>query len=246
MTQDNCKRIAMWSGPRNISTAMMRSFENRSDTTVIDEPFYAYYLAETGLDHPGRDAILASQPTDAKSVIKALLAPVPAGIKVFYQKMMTHHLLSDIDLAGMDCLTHVFLLRDPRAMIASYVNARDQISLMDIGMLQMQDLFSRTCDRLGAAPPVLNSQDVLKNPEKALRALCTAVDIDFDPAMLSWPAGCRESDGVWAPHWYDSVIKSTGFNPFIPKIIKLTPEQENIADHCLPIYEKIQRYALKI
>lgn len=241
MTQE-VKRIAMWSGPRNISTAMMRSFENRPDTAVIDEPFYAFYLDRTGDEHPRRDQVIASQPTEPTQVIKQLMGPVKSGVKIFYQKQMTHHLLPEVDLSALDGLNHVFLIRDPRAMVASYVRSRDTVAVNDMGMQQMWDLFQRTSDRLGFSPPVLDSKAVLQNPEIALRGLCAAIDIPFDAAMLSWPAGKRDSDGAWASHWYGSVEKSTGFMPYAETDITLSAHEESVAAQCMPFYEKMQKF----
>lgn len=238
-------RLAMWSGPRNISTALMRSFENRTDTVVVDEPLYGFYLDRTGLDHPMRADIIASQSCDPDQVIAQLKAPLPAGKTLHYQKHMTHHLLPEIDRAVFDDFTPVFLIRDPRAMVASYNRAMDQVTAQDLGIPQMADLFNRTADRLGKAPPVLDSRTVLADPQSALMNLCAAVGIDFDPAMLAWPTGPRPTDGAWAPHWYKSVIASTGFKPSQDKAPPaLTAALQKVADECMPVYEKLKAFAL--
>src|SRR3954468_11616121 len=179
----------MWSGPRNISTAMMRSFENRPDCAVVDEPFYAAYLAETGLAHPMRDAVLASQPQDWRAVAKALVEAEPAA--VFYQKQMTHHMRPRFGLAWMDACRNAFLIRDPAAVLASYVKARAEVTLEDIGVVRQRELFEREADRLGAAPPVVEGADVLADPRGVLGALCAALKVPFRDEMLSWPAGRR-------------------------------------------------------
>jgi hypothetical protein len=241
---DDVTRIAMWSGPRNISTAMMRSFENRSDTQVIDEPFYAHYLFETGIEHPGRDAVLAGQSTDDKHVAETLLAPLQNGKKIFYQKHMSHHQLMGMDQGWMDRVTHAFLIRDPRATLASYVKAREEVSLSDLGLPQQLALFDQMADRLGEAPPVIDSADLRKDPETKLTALCDALDIPFDTAMLSWPAGKRDTDGVWAPWWYNEVEASTGFKPYKYKKPDIADHLESIADLAVPYYEKLSRYCL--
>ena len=201
----------MWSGPRNLSTALLRSFENRADCTVSDEPFYAAYLAETGLDHPLRAAVLASQPTDWREVTAELSGPAPDGVALWYQKHMTHHMLPAFGRAWIDQCRNAFLIRDPSRVLASYIRSREDVTLADIGVVQQSELFDRVADRLGHAPPVIDAADVLADPARTLSALCKALDIAFDPAMLCWPAGRRASDGVWAPAWYAGVEASTGF-----------------------------------
>lgn len=204
-------RIAMWSGPRNISTALMRSFENRPDCNVIDEPLYGYYLQRTGLAHPGGDEIVRSMDCDWRSVAANLCQRHPGSCSVYYQKQMTHHILPEVELDFTDCLENCFLIREPRRIIASYLRVRPDFTLEELGFPQQWQLFNRVADKLGVAPPVLDSAQVLNAPEKNLRALCKAVGIGFSEAMLQWPAGARASDGVWAPHWYEAVEKSTGF-----------------------------------
>jgi hypothetical protein len=204
-------RIAMWSGPRNLSTALMRSFENRPDTAVVDEPFYAVYLNATGLDHPMRDDVLRSQSKDWRSVVSELTGPMPKGRDVFYQKHMTHHLLPEIDRSWTSQVRNAFLIRAPEDVLASYAAVRAAPTLEDIGVPQQRELFDREADRLGEAPPVVDSFDLRENPRGVLVALCNAVGIPFTDRMLSWPAGKRTSDGVWAPAWYAAVERSTGF-----------------------------------
>jgi len=201
----------MWSGPRNLSTAMMRAFENRTDCAVSDEPFYAAYLAETGLDHPMRDAVLASQPTDWREVAQQLVGDAPEARPLWYQKHMTHHMLPAFGREWIAECRNAFLIRDPVRVLASYVKSRETVTLADIGVVQQSELFDAVADRLGHAPPVIDAADVLADPARTLGALCAALAIDFDPAMLSWPAGKRASDGVWAPAWYAGVEASTGF-----------------------------------
>jgi hypothetical protein len=181
----------MWSGPRNISTAMMRSFENRPDCQVVDEPFYAAYLARTGLDHPMREAVLASQPQ--------VWAEVAAGLEnldgpLIYEKHMTHHMLPDFGLDWMDQRTNAFLIRDPAEVLASYVVKRAEVRLEDIGAVRQREIFDRVANRLGRAPPVVLGADVLEDPDGMLRRLCAALEVEFSPAMLAWPAGRRDSD----------------------------------------------------
>lgn len=239
-------RIAAWSGPRNISTAMMRSFENRADTAVIDEPFYAAWLAWSGADHPMRAEVLASQPTDWRRVVHALLGPVSGGRTVFYQKHMTHHVLPDMDLSWMAACRNVFLIRAPEAVVASYSARRSEVTLEDIGVVQQAELFEREADRLGQAPPVIDAADVLADPEGGLSALCAAVGVPFDRAMLAWPAGPRDTDGVWAPAWYEAVWRSTGFGPpSAPEPTdRLGSALRAVAEAARPIYERLARHRL--
>jgi len=239
-------RICMWSGPRNISTAMMRSFENRSDCAVSDEPFYAAYLAETGLDHPMRDKVLASQPTDWRAVAAALAGPAPGGAKVWYQKHMTHHMLDGFGLDWANGAVNAFLIRDPARVLASYVVKRGEVTLADIGVERQRELFEREADRLGAPPPVVEGRDVLADPAATLGRLCAALGVAFDPAMLAWPAGPRDSDGVWAPAWYDAVERSTGFGPPPDETAPpaLTDDLRRIAEAARPHYERLVAFRL--
>jgi hypothetical protein len=238
-------RIAMWSGPRNISTAMMRSFENRADTAVIDEPFYAVYLATTGLIHPMQEQVLAAQPQVWQRVVAGLLGPVPGGRQVFYQKHMTQHMLPAFGREWISQCRNAFLIRSPAAVLASYTEKRADVTLADIGFVQQRELFDREADRLGHAPPVLESSDVLRDPRGALTALCAALGIAFSESMLSWPAGKRASDGVWAPAWYDAVERSTGFAaPRETKSTFLADDLKAIADMAWPHYEHLARFRL--
>jgi hypothetical protein len=239
-------RIAMWSGPRNISTAMMRSFENRSDTAVIDEPFYAAFLAATGIDHPMREESMASQPLDPLAVVERILGPVPAGRPIWYQKHMTHHMVDGFPRDWIVKMRNAFLIRAPEDVLVSYVQKREEVTLDDIGFVSQAELFDGEAQRLGKAPPVIHASDVLADPRRALNALCDALGIAFSEAMLSWPAGRRATDGAWAPVWYASVERSTGFAPpregatraQLPNRLKL------IADEARPHYEKLLRHKL--
>lgn len=236
-------RIAMWSGPRNISTAMMRAFENRGDCRVVDEPFYAAYLAETGLDHPLRDAVLAAQPQDWRAVVADLAAPQAA---VVYEKHMAHHMRPGFGLDWTRDCRNAFLIRDPAEVLASYVAKRSgEVTLDDIGIVRQHEIFDRESDRLGRAPPVVRGADVLADPRGTLSALCLALGIPFDEAMLAWPAGPRASDGVWAPAWYDSVWRSTGFEtPARAAYPPLPDELLRIAETARPHYEALLAHRL--
>jgi len=230
-------RIAMWSGPRNISTAMMRAWENRGDCAVIDEPLYAHYLAHTGLDHPGRDEVIAAGETDWRRVVAHLLGPVPGGRAIVYQKHMTHHLLPHIGREWLRELTHVFLIRDPREVLLSYVKSRPTVSAEDIGVVQQLEIFRHVSELTGHEPPVIDAGEFLKAPEAQLRALCALLAIPFTPRMLNWPPGPRDSDGVWAPHWYDQVLRSTGFEAHRPRRAQVPAEYETILAAVLPSFE---------
>lgn len=232
-------RIAAWSGPRNISTAMMRAFENRPDATVSDEPLYAAYLAETGLDHPGRDAILASQSADPTEVTRALSGPSPDGAAVWYQKHMTHHLLDTVDRGWMANLRHVFLIRSPRRVVASYARRRGRPTLLDLGFVQQQAIYQHVREQLEQQPPVLDADDVLRDPAGMLTALCAHLEIPFSADMLRWPSGPRATDGVWAPHWYDRVLASTGFAPHTPELPDVHPDLAPLVQSATPIYDAL-------
>jgi len=226
-------RVAMWSGPRNISTAMMRSFGARADTLVVDEPLYAHYLAVTGLDHPGREEILASQPTDWREAAAALTGPVPAGVDVFYQKHMTHHLLPDIGRDWLAGLTHAYLIRDPAYVVASYAKVRGTPTLDDVGFSAQIEIFRRY------GGPVVDTADVLRDPATVLAKLCEALGIGFDPAMLRWEPGRRDTDGVWAPHWYAAVEASTGFAPYDPRPPEVPERLRGLVEEARPFYEEM-------
>lgn len=238
-------RIAMWSGPRNISTAMMRAFENRPDTSVVDEPFYACYLAVTGANHPMRAEVLASQSQNWRAVAAALTGPAPGGRAVFYQKHMTHHMLPGFGLEWAAACRNAFLIRAPDRVLASYAKVRGEATLEDIGVPQQAAIFDAACQRLGYAPPVVDGADVLADPRRVLGALCASLSIPFDEGMLSWPAGRRMSDGVWAPAWYAAVEASTGFAPPSDDPPPELPDAlRRVADAARPFYEGLAQHRL--
>ncbi len=232
-------RLAMWSGPRNISTAMLRAWENRADTVVVDEPLYGFYLERTGLPHPGAAEVVAHEETDWRRVAERLTGPLPPGARIFYQKHMAHHLLPEVERDWLWGLAHAFLVRDPREMLLSLAKVTPQPSAEDTGLPQQQALFDQLRERTGRTPPVLDARDVLGDPRALLTRLCSAVGVAFDEAMLSWPAGPRDSDGCWAPHWYAAVEGSTGFQSWSPRDGELTAELEAVRAECQPIYDAL-------
>jgi hypothetical protein len=237
-------RIAMWSGPRNLSTALMRSFGSRKDCAVADEPFYAAYLAISGADHPMREEILASHEGDWRKVAGFVSGDAPGGAAIFYQKHMTHHMLPEIGRQWMRSCRHAFLIRHPARVLASYAAKREAVALADIGFTQQAELFEEAAALAGRAPPVVDADALLADPRKTLGALCAALGIGFDEAMLSWAAGPRPSDGAWAPHWYEAVNRSTGFAAPQPARPLADRRLRAIEREALPIYETLARYAL--
>ena len=236
----------MWSGPRNISTAMMRAWGNRPDTFVIDEPFYAFYLMATGKKHPGADEIIASGETNWRKVVEQCgrRLSAPTGKKIFYQKQMTHHLLPEIDREWLVDMTNCFLIRDPREVILSYIKKQGDPTLEDLGFVQQAEIFDWVRARTGSIPPVIDASDVLQNPERILRLLCTAVGVEFDESMLSWPSGLRETNGVWARYWYGEVAKSTSFQPYKPREGIVPDGLHGLHEQCREYYERLYEYRL--
>ena len=235
-------KIAMWSGPRNLSTAMMYSFAARGDCAVVDEPFYGAYLAATGLHHPMAEQVIASQSRDPAVVAQECL--VQPDQRLFYQKHMTMHMQPDWDLGFMRGLTNVFLIRHPARVIASYAQKRESPQLADIGFVQQAELFDRVADDLGAAPLVLDSADVRADPRATLTRLCAALGIAFTDRMLSWPPGPKPYDGVWAPHWYDQVWKSTGFGGAEGDLPVLSAEFQRLCDAASESYQKLSKHKI--
>ncbi|MBA84113.1 sulfotransferase-like domain-containing protein [Thalassobius sp. S69A] len=233
-------RIAMWSGPRNLSTAMMYSFGARPDCAVLDEPFYGPYLRLTGLDHPMREEILASRPEGAEEVVAQILGSVPAQKPHFYQKHMTQHMVLGMPRDWMAEVTNVFLIRHPARVIASFGAKWDGFRLSDIGFTQQTELFEY-CRALGQNPVVVDSSDIRRDPEGMLRKLCAAIGLEFDPAMLSWPRGGHPTDGVWAAHWYGAVHSSTGFAPAEGELPALEGVAADLLAEAWPHYERLAR-----
>ena len=238
-------RIAMWCGPRNLSTAMMRSFGARGDTVVSDEPFYGAYLKATGDDQPMKDAVIASMDCDWASVAAAMSGPPPTPSAIWYQKHMAHHMEGPVSIADLPGHTHAFLIRDPARVVASYAAKRVRVRPEHLGVARQRAYFDREADRLGHAPPVVDSADILRDPPRVLAALCAALGIGWDRAMLAWEPGRRATDGVWAAHWYGAVEASTGFGP--PDDAPppaLDPEAAAVAEACRGDYAYLAGFVL--
>jgi len=237
-------RIAMWSGPRNISTAMMRSWGNRPDTFVCDEPLYAHYLEQTGLDHPGAQEVIAHHESDWRVVVDMLVGSPVHGRAIFYQKHMAHHLLPDMDRDWLSSLTNCFLIRDPREMVTSLIKRYADVTIEDTGLPQQVEIFETVRSNTGSVPPVLDARDVLTDPRGMLTRLCHALGVAFLDDMLTWPAGPRDTDGIWAKHWYDAVNESTGFKPFSPKNEPVPSELQPQLDQCMEYYNHLAAFRM--
>lgn len=234
-------RIASWSGPRTISTAMMRAWENRPDCAVVDEPLYAAHLARTGLDHPGAREVIGAGETDPRRAITAVLEDDRAPVQ--YVKHMAQHLPDDLDLSWTFALHNILLVRDPREVVASYVRARESVAPEDLGVLQQVRL-QQTWSEHGVSAPVIEVSDFLAAPQAYLRHLCSWVGVEFTDAMLSWPPGPRSSDGVWARYWYDAVRASTGFEAPRARSLDLAAHESQVAERCRPAYEQLHAVRL--
>ena len=230
-------RIAMWSGPRNLSTAMMYSFAARGDCRVVDEPFYAAYLDQTGVDHPMRDAVLASQDRRPNQVAKALVSAVLEP--VYYQKHMTHHMLEDWDDAWMVAVKHAFLIRHPARVVASYARKREAPVLDDLGFVQQTRIF----DQVGGGV-VVDSSDIRADPSNMLPKLCNMIGVPWTENMLSWPAGGHSADGIWAAHWYNAVHASTGFDGPEGPLPVLDGAYADLVDAAMPHYEALAAHKI--
>lgn len=233
----------MWSGPRNLSTAMMYSFDARADFAVVDEPFYAAYLERTGIDHPMRKETLASQSSDADEVARSLLGSIPAQKSHLYQKHMTQHMVDGVPREWMADVVNVFLIRHPARVVASFAKKYPNVQESDIGFIQQAELFDYV-RYLGQEPVVIDSADIRQNPERALKALCAAVNLEWDPSMLSWPEGGNPNDGVWAKHWYDAVHRSTGFAAAEGPLPSLSGRYAKLVESVMPAYESMAKRKL--
>lgn len=229
----------MWSGPRNISTALMRAWGNRPDAFVTDEPLYAHYLQVTGLPHPGAEEVIRCHDPDWRRVVAWLTGDVPGGKTLWYQKQMAHHLLPQIDRGWLSQVTNCFLIRDPREMLTSLLHFIPVPTLADTGLPQQVEIFRLVQKQLGRTPAVVDARDVLDHPREVLTKLCAALDVEFTEAMLSWAPGLRPTDGVWAKHWYKEVEQTTSFRPYKPKAAVLPEELYDVYEQCIPLFEEL-------
>lgn len=237
------KCIQLWSGPRNISTALMYSFAQRADMAVLDEPLYAYYLQETGIDHPGRAEILARHEADGEAVIDQMLHGKRSKPYLFC-KQMGHHLVN-LSTDWLEKCENIFLIRHPGEVINSFSKVIPNPALRDIGIAHQWELFQELQNR-GHRPLVLEGNEILKNPEKILSAACEQLGIGFDPSMLSWEAGARPEDGAWAKYWYSNVHRSTGFAAYVPKTQEVRPDLVPLLEKAMPAYEALLVHAIHI
>jgi len=237
-------KIAMWSGPRSISTALMRSFENRPDTFVTDEPFYAHYLQKTRIDHPLREEVIACSNTDWNSVSHEITGSIPEGKEIWYQKHMAQHNLPRKNLKWVKKMQNCLLIRHPQEVILSYSKKYEITSIFQLGYPQQIELFTMLTD-MGIPPHILDARDVLKNPDQMLKQLCKLLNIPFYNEMLSWPGGKRKSDGIWGRHWYGSVEASTGFHSYVDKKANLPSKYQDIYTVCLESYKQLYSHRIK-
>ncbi len=236
--------LAMWSGPRNLSTAMMRSFAQRSDCKVWDEPFYAAYLVKTGMDHPMRDEVIADGLQDPKDVITACLTPPEPPKTLYYQKHMTQHMIPGVSTDWMKQVINAFLIRSPERVLASYAKKRGEVTAEDLGYRRQREMFDELCDQSGSAPLVIDSTDIRRQPEAMLKKICDGIGFPFDPAMLSWEPGESPDDGIWGKHWYDSIWKSTGFAPPEKEPAELPDELKHILDEVRDDFEAVEKFKI--
>lgn len=222
----------------------MRAFGQRSDTLVLDEPLYAQYLARSGADHPGREEVLAAGPIDLDDAVASLFVDLPGGRGVHYQKHMAHHLPPNDRWAWTERLCNCFLVRDPARTLASLHARVGSFTLAETGLPQLVALFERQRDRSGRVPPVIDARDVRSDPGRVLTALCEAIGIPFDEGMLSWPPGRRDTDGAWAPHWYDVVESSTEFAPPSQEVVELDPSLQGMLETCVRLYDVLAAHRL--
>lgn len=244
MTGGEPLRVAMWSGPRNISTAMMRAWGNRPDTFVCDEPLYAHYLYLTGREHPGAAVVIGAGETDVRKVIGWLLGPVPGGVPVFYQKHMSHHLVPQVPRDWLRHVTNCFLIREPREVLTSLIKHVPDANLLDTGYAQQAEIFDLVRGWTGKTPPVVDARDVLNDPRRVLGKLCEALNVEFTDSMLSWAPGLRETDGVWAKYWYKEVETTTSFRPYRPKAEPVPPQMREMLNTCEEHYQRLYAHRL--
>ena len=240
--KDDCLRVSMWSGPRNISTALMYSFRQRSDTRVFDEPLYGHYLHVTDAAHPGEKEVLKAMDTDGERVVRdVLLGSCDAPVRFF--KNMAHH-LTDLNRDVLGEVTNLLLTRDPREMLLSLTNQIPQPTLRDTGLKEQEEILGRILAQ-GKTPVVLDAKEVLLDPEGVLREVCQRLGLPFEEAMLSWPSGPKPEDGVWARYWYGSVHASTSFAPYNPKNEPFPTQLEPLLEECRMYYQRLSAYVIR-
>ena len=237
--------IAMWSGPRNISTALMYSFENRNDCHATDEPLYAPFLLNSGLPHPGAEEVIENNETDVGKIITTLTGPIPCDNQIWYQKHMCHHLPENSDISWIDGFKNCFLIRNPREVLLSLSKITDSIDLQSTGLPQQLRIFRHVIKSSGKTPPVVDSADILEDPESILPVLCESIGITFSQRMLSWEPGPRKCDGLWGKYWYDSVWQSSGFSPPSPKEGELSENLHSVLEKSTMIYQELRNMRIR-
>ena len=236
----------MWSGPRNISTAMMRAWENRPDTVVWDEPFYGHYLHKTGIPHPGAEEVIEDQGIDWQKIADTCSRDPQNGAPIFFQKHMTMHLLPEMDRGWLSKVTNCFLIRSPDQVVASYSKVRNDLTLDDIGFIQQAALFDFIIKVTGEIPMVIDSAEFLRAPEDMLQVMCAKLSIPFRTEMIAWPKGPRQSDGVWAKYWYENVWNSTTFTEYKPPKLNLDASQQAIVNAAQPYYDMLHQFRITL
>ena len=234
--------IFMWSGPRNLSTALMRSFENRKDTYVLDEPFYAYYLKKTGLNHPMKKEIINHYPVSQKKIIK-LITSKPENEKIFYQKHMTQHIIKNTNLDWIRNGYNCFLISHPAKVINSYIKKNSLRNIDDIGFKKQFKIFNKV-KKNNLNFIVINADNILINPNKTIKKLCKLLKIKFSKKMLSWPKGKRSSDGIWSKVWYKNVELSNTFSKYRKEKINVPKKYKKIYEESLKYYNQMNEYSI--
>ena len=227
--------VACWSGPRNISTALMRSWSSRKDTFVTDEPFYAYYLKETKLKHPLYKEIIDKYSSNYDEVVNYLINRIPKDKKIWYQKHMAHHIFSFNNIEWINNCENCILLRHPKEVISSYSKKNKLNSVEELGYPQQYEII-KYLKKINKSYVIIDSSELLKNPEKVLSNWCMKINIKFDKSMLRWEKGNYDSDGIWWKSWYDNVIKTTGFKEYEKKDINIENKYDSIYNESMKYY----------
>ena len=241
---NNITRIGMWSGPRNIYTALMRSFENRPDTIVVDEPFYAYFLNKTGIKHPIYKEVIQTYDTSWDNIAKTLTGPIPDSNNISYQKLMTHHWVDNAPLDWLEKIHNCFLIRNPKQVIISYLKIHNDITPELIGLPQQLHIFNTIIKKTNKIPIVISSENILENPKLMLNRLCDLLDIPFLNQMLQWPKGKRDSDGIWGEYWYKNVVQTTSFNKPLNQNEKFPNQFLKLLEECMSYYKQMEKYKI--